>query len=401
MTDLANLSFADILKLRRGDPAATSSKPPTPPELEPAEPAAAAPVATPLAHAPIVMADGRRLSSIPLSALRIDFDQPRRYLPLDLRQAFAVGKLTAEAVARELLARAGRDDAEAAGYVESIRRLADTIDDVGLRQPITVRRLRREPPAFEIVDGERRFWARVFDCARRGRALDQEWVTVIEEAEPADPDAESRAQWIVNDQREGTPAVVFADFVAATYQSLYDRVLNQRRATCEMFDLDYDETADARTLAIAVTGLALRRRTGRTVAARSIYRLLYIHDSLSATSKALAKAHAFSLRVLERLAQVKDIPEQERLAHKLARPDAAPAAPDSPAAAKPGRRNAFDAQSAVLAGVADALAKPDRFMRAFAAADSERQQTYLASVEATAEALGRHLAAVRRAMNRV
>jgi ParB family chromosome partitioning protein len=42
---------------------------------------------------------------------------------------------------------------------DEIRNLADTIQSVGIRQPLTVLRIPNDPPAFEVISGERRLRA--------------------------------------------------------------------------------------------------------------------------------------------------------------------------------------------------------------------------------------------------
>ena len=114
---------------------------------------------------------------LPLSAIRPDPSQPRRILPPDLSDRLAAGVLSPAEAMADWLARAGRPETEAAARSRllELQRLAKSIEQHGLINPITVRRVRPEenlPPGVShlIVTGERRYWAQVY-LAHAGRQI--------------------------------------------------------------------------------------------------------------------------------------------------------------------------------------------------------------------------------------
>ncbi len=103
-----------------------------------------------------------------LVAIRPDFSQPRQLLPADLSAALAKGEiLPSEALSRWLAqAEAANTDPGLIHNVAELRRLAASIQQHGLINPITLRRPRPEEPVpagveYLIVTGERRYWSHV------------------------------------------------------------------------------------------------------------------------------------------------------------------------------------------------------------------------------------------------
>jgi ParB-like chromosome segregation protein Spo0J len=105
---------------------------------------------------------------IDLERIQPDFGQPRRILPPDLHERLQEGEVSCREAIQELLRRGKSDDGarlvlegsqEASGLLE----LAESIRDVGLRQPINVYEITDlEHPTgvgYRIGEGERRYWA--------------------------------------------------------------------------------------------------------------------------------------------------------------------------------------------------------------------------------------------------
>lgn len=398
-------AFEEMLarfRSKRGDapaapPVAHVAPSPAPPETHPP----ASPAAPPAPDPPPAQPSNLILSLLPVASLRIDPGQPRRYLPADLRRGFASGALTAEAVLQQLSGRAGAGDAEAAGYLGGISELAASLDDVGLRQPIEVRALPGEPPAYQIVDGERRFWAYAFARARRGEPLDGARLPALVQTAGEEVETAARAQWIVNDQREGVPVMTFADTVARIYRGVYDRAVNRRRETCEAFGRPYDDTTDARALAMELAVTAVARETGRTLTANSLYRYLQAAEGIAPPAKALAAAYGLSLRSLTRLAQIKSADEQLRLARKLTAPSAPPAPEAEPSpASKPGRRTAVQRHVMLLCELEALAANEDKLLKSLRKADRAEQDEYLHMLHAQRQWIDRLLALATRALGR-
>lgn len=116
-------------------------------------------------------------TTLPLAAIRPDPAQPRRLLPSDLAQRVAEGALTPADAIGEWMRRV--DEAEAGTALThnalELRKLAMSIEQHGLINPITVR---RPPPgmllpggvSYLVVTGERRYWAHVL-LASEGRQI--------------------------------------------------------------------------------------------------------------------------------------------------------------------------------------------------------------------------------------
>lgn len=106
-------------------------------------------------------------ATLPVTAIRPDPDQPRRLLPSPLTQALAAGQLTPAEALQGWLGQVNETNPEAASRpVRELRRLADSIAQYGLINPITVRPARPDetlPPGvnYVVVTGERRYWSHV------------------------------------------------------------------------------------------------------------------------------------------------------------------------------------------------------------------------------------------------
>lgn len=108
------------------------------------------------------------LSPLPLVSILPDPRQPRQLLPGDLAAQMHSGELTpAKAMAEwQKRARANEADQALKRDLDELGRLADSIAQHGLINPISVRRVPGNTPVPEgvnylIVTGERRYWAHV------------------------------------------------------------------------------------------------------------------------------------------------------------------------------------------------------------------------------------------------
>lgn len=106
------------------------------------------------------------LHTLPLKIIRPDSEQPRQLLPLALAQAVAKGQISPQEAVLTWMGQAKKQLGDTAGQARELRRLADSIAQHGLINPITV----RQPGEAEtlpsnaqylIVTGERRYWAHV------------------------------------------------------------------------------------------------------------------------------------------------------------------------------------------------------------------------------------------------
>lgn len=112
------------------------------------------------------------LSPLPLASILPDPRQPRQLLPGDLATQVQSGELTpAKAMAEwQKRARANEADLALKRDLDELGRLADSIAQHGLINPISVRRVLGNTPVpagvnYLIVTGERRYWAHVLLAA--------------------------------------------------------------------------------------------------------------------------------------------------------------------------------------------------------------------------------------------
>jgi hypothetical protein len=112
-------------------------------------------------------------ATLPLNTIRPDPGQPRQLLPSSLSQALAAGQLAPAEALQSWLSQANETDLEALPKpIRELRRLADSIAQHGLINPITVRPARSDEalPAgvdYVVVTGERRYWSHVLLCAEK------------------------------------------------------------------------------------------------------------------------------------------------------------------------------------------------------------------------------------------
>ncbi len=169
------------------------------------------------------------LSPLPLASIRPDPHQPRQLLPGDLAAQVHSGELAPAAAMTQWQQRARADAADAAPRrdLEELQRLADSIAQHGLINPISVRRVPGNTPVpagvnYLIVTGERRYWAHVL-LALAGRSIQEGLETRSPETIKATIAAEGvsiRAHQIVeNVMREDIDAVEKAQgFLALRYE---------------------------------------------------------------------------------------------------------------------------------------------------------------------------------------
>lgn len=106
------------------------------------------------------------VSTLPLKIIRPDPEQPRQLLPIELAQAVDAGEMSPQEAVLTWMEQAKKEHGDTAGQARELRRLADSISQHGLINPITVRQLGEGEtfPAnaqYLIVTGERRYWSHV------------------------------------------------------------------------------------------------------------------------------------------------------------------------------------------------------------------------------------------------
>ena len=245
------------------------------------------------------------LHMLPLGVVRINPKQPRQYLPAEFRRTAAAGEQSAFAALAELIDSAEAQDLEAMGYLDSIATLAASIDGVGLQQPIRVTTDISNPdtPTYQIVDGERRYWAMMYRYFRIDveQTITGPIAAIISNTNNSVDDIQ-RAQWAANLYHEAISVVDYADAVwriredfLVRLDSERDRYLAQLGSAAE--GLSISEAA------IQLTINEMTRLTGRIAQRRNLYRYLAIAEKLSPAAKALARAYNLGLRTLMTLSR--------------------------------------------------------------------------------------------------
>jgi hypothetical protein len=127
-----------------------------------------------------IEAESQGTTVLPVDVILPDPGQPRRLLPEDLAQAVTNGTLSRVEVIREWQR---RDKTLPLHNLRELARLADSIAQHGLINPISVRQPRPHetvPPGVKylIITGERRYWAQIYLLAE-GRQI-QEGETLVD-----------------------------------------------------------------------------------------------------------------------------------------------------------------------------------------------------------------------------
>lgn len=122
--------------------------------------------------------------TLPLEEIRPDASQPRQLLPSTLSEALAAGQLTPTEALQAWLKQAEENENIASQRsIRELRRLAGSIAQHGLINPITIRQARAEESLpsgvkYIIVTGERRYWSHIL-LTLEGRTI-QEGTDVVE-----------------------------------------------------------------------------------------------------------------------------------------------------------------------------------------------------------------------------
>lgn len=262
--------------------------------------------------------------ALTLDRIRLDADQPRLYLPADLREAFCAGRMRAEEVMLALLRRASEGDLEAQGYVNSIQDLAESIEQDGLLEPVAVYPDdERGSIIYRLLWGERRFWALVYLAARQGE--NEPTISAMTYSPNDDIQTVRRRQWAENARREDVPPIRMALLVASAHQRNLERAqVNAAHYARALADEIGEKAEDMKPagLALAMTARETAAVLGRPLARRTIYLCLQIAGRLTPRTQELASAWRFTFRELLALSSLEGA-EQERKAEEMARRAAA------------------------------------------------------------------------------
>ena len=168
---------------------------------------------------------------IELGRIEPDFDQPRRILPCGLQARLQEGQISSREAMEEVLHRRHSEDLvrmilEGEGESSGLLDLAESIGEVGLRQPIHVYEIpdSRHPTgvAYRIGEGERRYWAH-WILVLGGREEFKSIRCVVERGVPGDDQVRIR-QLAENAVRQDLPAMARGRLMLGLKISLAQRV---------------------------------------------------------------------------------------------------------------------------------------------------------------------------------
>lgn len=247
-----------------------------------------------------------RLASIPVDQILIDPRQPRRTLPDDLRDACAQGRLNLRNALGELCRRAQAGDPVASLRVKQLRELADNIREVGLQYPpkVTTVKAKDGTVKYQLVDGERRFWAwLLLLAADESERVYRESIPAMVEDDRASPEDILRSQWGTNLYRERVPIVDIADYVLAIRDAYASRL--QLNPQPWLSSLGADAEAMSVPLAIlTLTGREIAATMGKRMSRSTLFRYVAIAEKMRADAKAIARVRQFGLRQCEWLSRL-------------------------------------------------------------------------------------------------
>jgi ParB/RepB/Spo0J family partition protein len=247
------------------------------------------------------------LIDVPLDRIAVDPEQPRKYLPEDLRLALGSHTISSFEAISTLVQRAATQDTEAAGYLESIATLAKSIEAVGLLQPIHVALSPIETASwsYQLVDGERRLWACLYLNVKKQPDDPTRIQTVpalLQDAESSADDVR-RTQWIANLQRESVPAIDYAEAVWRVREDYLSRLQTDRRRYLSELG-DTPEDMPSTEAAVALTSKEIQRLTTKLISRVTIFRCCAITERLKPQTKALTRAYNLTFRQLMGLAHL-------------------------------------------------------------------------------------------------
>jgi hypothetical protein len=327
-----------------------------------------------------------------LSDLRIDPQQPRQYLPADLRVQAAQGSLSPVEVLTALKARAERGDPEGVQYAGDIETLGESLRLDGLIYPLKVESLTLSDGQIggKIVDGERRYWASVW-CSMQPDSppFAQAVIDVLMLRTEREGAAMERLQWAANTQRRDMPVMILAEAAACIQAELASALQVNRIDLLARFGLANLKKGRDRMLLVQLTSIELRRRTGKQISERMLYRLLMFVNRITTEARRLAIAANLDYRALETIAATEPA-EQSGVIRRMV--NGLP--PDTN---KPSHEDSSPAIAHALhqfESLAQMLETDGRVWHAICDAEEEIRQDYLCAARDAFSILSKHVLAV-------
>ncbi len=341
-----------------------------------------------------------------LGDCEINLHQPRRWLPRYLREKVGRNQMNAAEAVFELLQLAGSADLEAQGYVASLRTFAHDIAQVGMTHPIRVLTLQSEGRLrYQILVGERRFWACVFLAAKQQLSLEQTLRTTIGAIVDGDVNGMTfeeaqRIQWSENLRRADVPLIDFAELVSQVYNAQYARVQSSRAAVLDELNRDdLDDAADS-AIAVILTGREIEKLRGEGIGEKAIFAYVGFVEKIVEAAKSLARAYGFSKHDLEKLARTSPDAQLVLAEKLLSQRESNPvnAAGSESERDKPGRPTRAVGLINACLRLPDVLARSDE--KKLARLSAEELQDVHGAVQQAQQSLGSYAQLVQRVMTR-
>lgn len=249
--------------------------------------------------------EGCTLTQMRLCDLRIDPQQPRQYLPADLRAQATKELLAPVEVLTELQARAASGDLEAVQYAGDIEALAESLRLDGLIYPLKIEALTLPDSraSGRILDGERRYWASVWRSMQpESTPFTSATIDVLVGSRDLDCNETQRLQWAANTQRRDLPVMIQAETVARIHAELASAFQHHRSDVLAQYGLSHEVKRRDRMLLVKIAAIEMQKRTGKPVSERMLYRLLMFANRMTTEARRLAIAANLDYRALETVA---------------------------------------------------------------------------------------------------
>ncbi len=201
-------------------------------------------------------------------------------------------------------------DVEATGFFDSIRILANAIQQVGLQYPLLVTPHR--DGGFTLLDGERRYWAALYLQSQSPTSAADPVPIIV--ADPASTgDDLRRLQWIVNLQRKDIAPIDIAEAIWHIREEYLAQLNLDRRRYADALG-EQGQNLTPLEAANLLTSREVSRLTSRTLVRATLYRHLFVAERLTIPPRPIARAHRVSLR---RLRGVACLPEAQQVQEVL------------------------------------------------------------------------------------
>ena len=181
-------------------------------------------------------------------------------------------------------------NSEAAALRANIEELAGSIQTIGLKYPILVRKTAK---GYLVVDGERRYWACVW--------LQCDTIPCV--ISPLGEDCDT-VRWSTNMQRSDVPCIDIAEWVAREHEHILRSIENDQQPPTETVSAGMLKSSASEAAWLLVAS-KLEDLSGRKWATRSLRMYKRFATDITVDTKRLASALQANYKVLERVVRIK------------------------------------------------------------------------------------------------